>query len=546
MTNGGWTLISGDQFDGTAYSLANDGTYLYVGTEGDGMWRYNISSGAWSRMDNGLSRDDFQFWGLIHDPARKLLYAATWTGVYVCNVGAANPTWSATGGYEGEVWGLTFDSVHNLLYAATELQGVWRYDPARAAGERWQALGGSIGNREAYSLTCDVERNLIYAGISRRGVWVAKSVAMTIDSIDPAAAGTGKPVSIKGSGFGTQNAGTDFVSFGGVKATTYESWTDSEIRCRVPSMDPGAVMVSVSIVGAVSNQVGFNVLAPSVEPLVTAAFYFAEGTSRPGFAPYFTIQNAGAGVADVKITYMCGDGSNREQTLQVGAASRSTVDCKMFLGEGTTEAFDFSAKVESTNGAAIICERPMYFDYQGWTGGHAVVGATSPATAFYFAEGTCRPGFVPYITIQNPQADEAAVQITYMLGDGNTQIQNFPVAGNSRYTVPVKNFLGEGTTEAFDFSAKVETTNAVPIICERPMYFDYQGWTGGHDVVGATAAMPAFYFAEGTSRPGFVSYITIQNPGATVADVKITYMLGDGNNREQTLQVAAHARATVV
>ncbi|MBU1670607.1 MAG: hypothetical protein KKF41_16135 [Actinobacteria bacterium] len=36
----------------------------------------------------------------------------------------------------------------------------------------------------------------------------------------------------------------------------------------------------------------------------------------------------------------------------------------------------------------IIAERPMYFNYLGaWTGGHDVVGATSEATTWYFAEG---------------------------------------------------------------------------------------------------------------------------------------------------------------
>jgi hypothetical protein len=33
-----------------------------------------------------------------------------------------------------------------------------------------------------------------------------------------------------------------------------------------------------------------------------------------------------------------------------------------------------------------------------------------------------------------------------------------------------------------DISAEVSSDQ--PIIVERPMYFDYQGWTGGHDVVG--------------------------------------------------------------
>ncbi|MBU4174152.1 MAG: hypothetical protein KKE90_11760, partial [Actinobacteria bacterium] len=47
----------------------------------------------------------------------------------------------------------------------------------------------------------------------------------------------------------------------------------------------------------------------------------------------------------------------------------------------------------------------------------------SPSTVFYFAEGSCRPGFDPYICIQNPREDDADVKITYMLGDGTTKEQ---------------------------------------------------------------------------------------------------------------------------
>ena len=41
------------------------------------------------------------------------------------------------------------------------------------------------------------------------------------------------------------------------------------------------------------------------------------------------------------------------------------------------------------------------------------------------------------------------------------------------------------------------------------------------------------YFAEGTTRPGFEPYICILNPDPATADVTITYMLGDGNTKEQ-------------
>jgi hypothetical protein len=185
---------------------------------------------------------------------------------------------------------------------------------------------------------------------------------------------------------------------------------------------------------------------------------------------------------------MKGDGNKTEDDLTVAANSRSTVVVKNKLGEGDDPAHDFSAKVECTNSQQIICERPMYFNYQGkWTGGHDVMGALAPSTTFYFAEGTCRPGFDPYLCIQNPGGTGAQVHITYMKGDGNKTEDDLTVAANSRSTVVVKNKLGEGDDPAHDFSAKVECTNSQQIICERPMYFNYQGkWTGGHDVMGFT------------------------------------------------------------
>jgi poly-gamma-glutamate capsule biosynthesis protein CapA/YwtB (metallophosphatase superfamily) len=277
------------------------------------------------------------------------------------------------------------------------------------------------------------------------------------------------------------------------------------------------------------------------------AWYFAEGTCRPGFDPYICVQNPSGGEARVKVTYMLGGGGTREQQLSVGRNSRATVTVKQALGEGDDSAHDFSAKVETTNGTAIVVERPMYFTYKGaWTGGHDVVGAPAPAKTFYFAEGTCRPGFDPYICIQNPASNKAAVKITYMLGDGTTREQLLSVAGNSRATAVVKDVLGEHDDPAHDFSAKVETAGATGIIAERPMYFAYKGvWTGGHDVIGAPAPASSFYFAEGTCRPDFAPYICVQNPGATPANVTVTYMLGDGGNRNQQVTVAPNSRYTI-
>jgi hypothetical protein len=278
------------------------------------------------------------------------------------------------------------------------------------------------------------------------------------------------------------------------------------------------------------------------------AFYFAEGTCRPGFVPYICIQNPNAADSRVRITYMKGDGATDTQDLVVKASSRFTVDVRDKLGTGDDAAHDFSAKVETNDGSRIVAERPMYFKYNGaWDGGSCVGGLTAPQKKYYFAEGTCRPSFAPYICVQNPGDTDSRVKITFMTGNGKTVEHWLQLPRHSRATVPVKDILGEGNDAAHDFSAVVESTNGTDIVAERPMYFQFNGkWSGGHDVIGASAPASTFYFAEGTVRQGFTPYLCIQNPGATSSHVRVTYMRSDGQQVQKNTVVPAHSRATLL
>ncbi len=292
-----------------------------------------------------------------------------------------------------------------------------------------------------------------------------------------------------------------------------------------------------------------NATPPTPSGLVTSTvFYFAEGTTRPNFDPFICIQNPGGTAANVTITYMKGDATTATETLVVPANSRVTTMPRVTLGTGDDPAHDFSAKVECTNSQQIVAERPMYFNYNGvWNGGHDVIGAVAPASAFYFAEGTTRPNFDPYICIQNPGATAADVTITYMKGDATTATEMVVVPANSRVTTIPRITLGTGDDPAHDFSASVVCTNGQLIVAERPMYFNYNGvWNGGHDVVGATATGTAFYFAEGTTRPNFDPYICIQNPSATAANVLITYMKGNGTIATELLTIPSNSRVTTM
>lgn len=276
-----------------------------------------------------------------------------------------------------------------------------------------------------------------------------------------------------------------------------------------------------------------------------STFYFAEGSCRPDFETYFCILNPGESDAQVTIIYVKGDASTEIQDLVVPKHSRSTVKAKDMLGEGDDSSHDFSAIVQCTNGQMIVCERPMYFNYNGWTGGHDVVGATFPFDTWYFAEGTCRPGFDTYLCIGNPGDSAADVRITYMKGDGSIDTQDLTVGAHSRSTVVPRSVLGTGDDASHDFSIKVESTNGSEIVCERPMYFDYNGWTGGSDVVGAVMPSDGFGWAEGTCRPGFAPYVCVLNPGSSEAGVTVSCIDGNNEYHADDYMLAPHSRMTV-
>ena len=281
-------------------------------------------------------------------------------------------------------------------------------------------------------------------------------------------------------------------------------------------------------------------------PAPRTYYYFAEGTTRNNltdgyFDEWLCFQNPGTTDAVVTVNYVLGTGKTVQKMYSAKAKSRYTVDVNTEVGPDQ----DVSCVVNSSQ--PIVAERPMYFNYHDrWTGGHDVVGAPGPDTEFYFAEGTTRDNardgsFEEWICLQNATSTAAPVRITYYTEQAGTQTQDVTVGPTSRLTVDVNAKLGKDV----DASCKVESTAGVPILAERPMYFNYHSaWDGGHDVMGCDAPKKSFYFAEGTTRAGFATWVAVMNPGSTDANVTFRYMLGDGSVKTASVVVAAEKRYT--
>lgn len=110
-----------------------------------------------------------------------------------------------------------------------------------------------------------------------------------------------------------------------------------------------------------------------------------------------------------------------------------------------------------------------------------MIGATASSTQWSFAEGCTRDGFAEYLTMQNPGETPASVQVTYLTQEaGPLTPQTVSIPAHSRETVLVNVHAGAG----YQLSVRLAVTEGPPVVAERPMYFDYNGWDGGHDVVG--------------------------------------------------------------
>jgi hypothetical protein len=266
-------------------------------------------------------------------------------------------------------------------------------------------------------------------------------------------------------------------------------------------------------------------------------WFFAEGFTGPNFDEFLTVQNPGV-AQTMCVDYLLQGGAVISRSYDLPGASRTTLRVNDEVGPGQ----NVSMHVHAAN--PIVAERPMYFLFNGSiSGGHDVMGATSLGNTFYFGEGSTLAGFFEFLTLMNVDASAtSSVDVTYFFSDGTTKVVNHPVGPHSRVTVLVNDPAEAGTFQ--NVSMLVHVASGPNILAERPMYFDYRGWTGGSVVVGAGAPSLHLDLAEGFVSDTFDEWLTILNPNPATANVTITYNVTGGPPGTVTMTVPGKTRAT--
>ncbi|MBU4274191.1 MAG: hypothetical protein KJ907_11510 [Actinobacteria bacterium] len=265
----------------------------------------------------------------------------------------------------------------------------------------------------------------------------------------------------------------------------------------------------------------------------SADFYLAEGSTAWGFSSYICIENPNTQGLNARLTYMLSDGSTDEQTVGLPPLSQVTVNPAAVLGEA-----DFSTHVECIENDTIAVDRTM-----SWTGpgaaspeAHCSVGVAAPATTWYLPEGSSAFGFETWTLVENPNDLDTSVSILYMTEENGPMQFDRVVPARTRATYSMIADIGAQ-------NASIEVGSSLPVVAERSMYRHDR--REGSNSIGTDVPSDSFYLAEGSTAWGFDTFVLVQNPNETGANVTLTCLTNTGPRALDPFTVPPQSRETV-
>jgi len=181
-----------------------------------------------------------------------------------------------------------------------------------------------------------------------------------------------------------------------------------------------------------------------------------------------------------------------------------------------------------------VAERAVYWNNR--KGAHDSIGVPELADTWYLAEGCTNGGFETWVLVQNPGDSTASVDLTFMTETGQRPGPHLDLAPHTRQSVDVSK------TVPNDWSVSTKVTSKQSVMAERACYWNSR--IEGHDSIGTTAPAKTWYLAEGSTGAGFESWVLVQNPNSSPANVQLTYMTPTGPVTGPSETIAANSRKT--
>ncbi len=267
---------------------------------------------------------------------------------------------------------------------------------------------------------------------------------------------------------------------------------------------------------------GFGLHLETAASAPSPTWFLAEGSTVLGFDLFYLLQNPQATATQATVRFLLPSGQTITRTYDLAPGSRTTVYVNGIPG---LEETDVAGEITAV--APIVVERAMYRSSpdEPLRLGHASMGVPAAATEWFLAEGATGAFFDLYVLIANPGASDAAVDVRFARPDGSLVTRQYTVAAHSRFSIYVDGIAEVANTSV---ATTVTSTNAVPIVVERAMY-----WPGGffdyyesHGSAGSTSTAQRWVVAgaENNSPLSTQSFVLIANTENRAGTARLTFL----------------------
>lgn len=307
--------------------------------------------------------------------------------------------------------------------------------------------------------------------------------------------------------------------------------TGALVGAAIVDRDPGrAVIEAEGQPAAAQMPIGARAGAQS------SSFACAGGTATDGGAANGVVSVANAGSVALRGTIVAvGLGSTRaERALNVPPATRVDIA----ITDLVTSPFA-SALVLLDGGEAVV-----EMTGSGPLGTTITPCASDASDSWYFAEGVTTRDAREVLSLFNPFADDALVDLRFLTEEGEVtpeSLTGLSVPGQGLVALD----LGEHVQRREEV-ATILTARAGRLVVARLQTFDgTQGRRGVSLALGAPSPGATWYFPEGLAGGGINERIQLFNPSSTQARVEIDLVLAGTEAEAIVMTVPPESRVTV-
>jgi hypothetical protein len=304
-----------------------------------------------------------------------------------------------------------------------------------------------------------------------------------------------------------------------------------------------------------ASPVGRPMPAAAPERALSSTWLCAGATAAPAKTAdgVLVVANATAEPRHGTVTLIPSQGAPVSSSINVGPYGRSQ------MAESAAGAAPYVAAIVDMDGGGVAVEQTV----SGNEGIATAACATTGADHSYFADGTTQENSSLLLSVLNPYAEDAIVDLTFATEQGSeapADFQGIVVPARSVVGVDVGTHLRRRARVATTVSAragrivawKTQVINAMPAVPATP---GEQALAppappprvpGLSLVLGAQAPGTTWWWPDGLADAGLTESYHVYNPGPVEADVSLTVPLDQGSAEPFRLKIAPYDTATVV